>query len=127
MAIVGIGAEIVECVRIATMIETHGEQFLARVYSPDEIDHCVRKANTTQLFATRWAAKEGVMKAMRCHNQGIRWTEIEISGHSPHEGPTVLLHGKAEWWADRLGVESFHVSLAACRTHATAYVIAVDD
>lgn len=125
MAILGIGAEIVECVRIANMIETHGEQFLARVYSPEEIDYCAHKANATQLFATRWVAKEGVMKAMRCHNQGIRWTDVEILSHPP-DPPTVLLHGKAERWAERMGIETLHVTLAACRTHATAYVIAVD-
>lgn len=126
MSVIGIGTEIVECVRIAKMIETHGEQFLARVYSPDEIDYCLQKANTTQLFATRWAAKEAVLKAMRCRNEGIRWTEIEILV-DPVEGPSVMLHGKADWWGERLGIETFHVSLAACRTHATAYVLAVDE
>lgn len=126
MAIIGVGTEIVECVRIAKMIETHGEQFLARVYSSDEIDYCLQRANTTQLFATRWVAKEAVMKAMRCQSQGIRWTEIEILVE-PVEGPTVFLGGKAEIWADRLGIEEWYVSVAACRTHATAYVLAISE
>lgn len=128
MAIVGIGTEIVECVRIAKMIETHGDQFLARVYSPGEIETCLAHPNATQRFATRWAAKESVIKAMRCHRQGIRWAEIEIDGGGPgRDGPAVVLSGKAAWWANRSGIVSFHLSLAACRTHATAYVIAVDE
>ena len=125
MAIVGVGTEVVECVRIAKMIETHGEQFLERVYGADEIEYCLTKANSTQQFATRWAAKEAVIKAMRCHHQGIRWTEIEVVVE-PGEGPTIFLSGSAGLWAERLGIEKLHVSLGACRTHATAYVTAVD-
>ena len=71
MAILGVGTEIVECVRIAKMIETHGEQFLERVYTANEIEYCVRSAISSRHFATRWAAKEAAMKAMRCRNQGV--------------------------------------------------------
>lgn len=126
MAILGIGTEIIECVRIGKMIEAHGEQFLERVYSPGEIQYCLQSANATQLFAKRWAAKEATVKAMRCRNQGVRWTEIEVA-MMPGEGPVLLLNGSAEAWADEVGVEKLHVSLGACRTHATAYVIATDE
>lgn len=126
MAILGIGTEIVECVRIAKMIEAHGEQFLERVYTPNEIEYCLQTANTNQHFATRWAAKEAAMKAMRCRNQGVRWSDIELMVHSG-EGPTVVLGGAAAIWADQIGIEKLHVSLGACRTHATAYVIATDE
>ena len=125
MAIIGIGTEIIECVRIAKMIETHGEQFLQRVYTASEIDYCTNRASSTQQFAARWSAKEAVMKAMRCHNQGIRWSEIEVVAVNG-EGPTIKLSGVAAVWAEQLGIEQLHVTLAACRTHATAYVVAVD-
>ena len=124
MTIIGIGTEIVECVRIAKMIETHGEQFLQRVYTPCEIEFCMGRASAMQHFATRWAAKEAVMKAIRCHNQGIRWPEIEVVV-TEGEGPAIELAGVASLWAEQYGVERFLVSLGACRTHATAYVIAV--
>lgn len=126
MAILGIGTEIVECVRIAKMIEAHGEQFLERVYTPNEIEYCLRTANTNQNFATRWAAKEAAMKAMRCRNQGVRWSDIEIMVHIG-EGPSIVLGGAAAIWADQIGIEKLHVSLGACRTHATAYVISTDE
>ena len=126
MAIIGIGTEIVECVRIATMIETHGEQFLERVYTPNEIEYCLKTANTNQHFARRWAAKEAAMKAMKCRNQGVRWTDIEIT-MTAGEGPAMFLSGAAAIWAEQIGVEKLHVSMGACRTHATAYVIATDE
>ncbi len=126
MAILGIGTEIVECVRIAKMIETHGEQFLERVYTANEIEYCVRTPNTAQYFATRWAAKEACMKAMRCRHQGVHWNDIEIVVN-PGEGPHVALSGAAALFAQQVGIERLHVSLGACRTHATAYVIATDE
>ena len=65
------------------------------------------------------------MKAIRCYNQGIRWSEIEVVVIAG-EGPTIKLSGVASLWAEQLSVEQLHITLAACRTHATAYVIAVD-
>ena len=40
MEIVGIGTDIVECLRIGRMIETHGELFLNRVYTEREVRYC---------------------------------------------------------------------------------------
>lgn len=125
MAILGIGTEIIECVRISKMIETHGEQFLERVYTPGEIEYCFGAANSNERFAQRWAAKEAVMKALRCRNQGVHWTDIEIVA-SPG-GPAIVLVGAAAAHAEQMGVERVHVALGACRTHATAYVLATDE
>ena len=126
MAILGIGTEIIECVRISKMIETHGEQFLARVYTSNEIEYCLHTANANQHFAKRWAAKEACMKAMRCRNQGVRWNEIEIVA-TAGDGPSIVLDGAAAIWAEQIGIEKLHVALGGCRTHATAYVLATDE
>ncbi len=40
MEIVGIGTDIVECLRVGRMIEQHGEQFLLRVYTEREVRYC---------------------------------------------------------------------------------------
>ncbi len=125
MAILGIGTEIIECIRIQKMIEAHGEQFLERVYTSGEIEYCITNANSSQLFAKRWAAKEAVMKALTCRHQGVRWTDIEAV-IVPGIGPVIELSGVATNWASEVGAEKIHVSLGACRTHATAYVIATD-
>lgn len=125
MAVIGIGTEIIECVRIAKMIETHGEQFLNRVYTQGEIDHCMGRPNAMQQFSTRWVAKESVMKAIRCHHQGVRWSEIEVVIR-PGDGPAIELSGVAAIWAEQMEVDQILISLGACRTHATAYAIALD-
>jgi len=126
MAILGIGTEIVECIRIAKMIERHGEQFLERVYTVDEVEHCIQTADSTHHFAARWAAKEAVMKSMRCRHQGVRWTDIAVIVQSGH-GAQIVLSGAAQVWADKHFITKLHVSLGVCRTHATAYVIATDE
>ena len=40
MNVVGIGTDIVECLRVAKMIDKHEEIFIRRVYTPDEIEYC---------------------------------------------------------------------------------------
>jgi holo-[acyl-carrier protein] synthase len=126
MAILGIGTEIVECLRIQKMIETHGEQFLERVYTAVEIEYCLGSPRSNAHFATRWAAKEATIKAMRCRRKGVRWTEIEILAVAG-EGTMIVLEGTAARWAEQNGIQKLHVTIAACRTHATAFVIATDE
>ena len=79
MAIIGIGTDIVECLRIAQMIERHGELFINRVYTPHEIQYCHSRKLATQHFAGRWAAKEAVLKAIGTGwRRGISWRDVEI-------------------------------------------------
>lgn len=123
MKVIGIGTEIIECVRIARMIEQHGELFLERVYTPAEVAYCSERSSATQHFAARWAAKEAVMKAILGRSRGIRWNEIEVV-HAPESGPEIQLSGRAAEWAAHRGIDNFQLSLGRCRTHATAFVIA---
>ena len=79
MSVIGIGTDIIECLRIAQMIERHGELFLARVYTPREIEYCSSRKAATQHYAGRWAAKEAVLKALGTGwARGISWQDIEV-------------------------------------------------
>ena len=40
MNVLGLGTDIIECLRIGRMIERHGELFINRVYTPLEIRYC---------------------------------------------------------------------------------------
>ncbi|MCG8449345.1 MAG: holo-ACP synthase, partial [Pirellulales bacterium] len=72
--ILGIGTDIIECLRIAQMIDRHGELFLRRVYTEHEIGYCSTKKSATQHYAGRWAAKEAVLKALGTGwRRGISW------------------------------------------------------
>ena len=79
MLIIAVGTDIVEVLRIGQMIERHGEIFLNRVYTDDEIRYCRRRREYTQHYAGRWAAKEAVMKTLGTGwSRGVGWHDIEI-------------------------------------------------
>lgn len=124
MRIIGIGTDIVECLRIAQMIERHGELFLNRVYTQAEIGYCSARAAATQHYAGRWAAKESVLKAMGTGwARGIRWVDIEIRNDEGGR-PSIALGGGAREICERLGVCEMHISISHCRTFATAHAVA---
>ena len=81
----------------------------------------------TQHFAGRWAAKEAVLKALGTGwRRGISWRDIEIR-NAPGGRPQTLLQGGALDVAERLGIECVLVSISHCRSHATAYAVALDE
>ena len=125
MSVIGIGTDIVECLRIAQMIERHGELFLTRVFTANEIGYCSSRRTATQHYAGRWAAKEAVMKALGTGwSRGIGWREIEIR-LDPSGRPSVALGGGAREACERLGIGDILVTISHCRTHATAYALAM--
>jgi holo-[acyl-carrier protein] synthase len=124
MPIVGTGIDIVECLRIAQMIERHGELFISRVYTDAEIEYCTTRKAATQHYAGRWAAKEAVLKALGTGwRRGIGWRDIEIRNNRSG-APTVALRGGARDVMVRAGIERMHVSISHCRSFAVAYVVA---
>lgn len=127
MAIVGTGIDIVECLRIAQMIERHGELFITRVYTDTEIEYCTSRKAATQHYAGRWAAKEAVLKALGTGwRRGIGWRDIEIR-NGQNGTPTVKLRGGARDLMERAGIKTMHISISHCRSFAVAHVVAEGD
>ena len=125
MNIVGLGTDIIECLRIAKMIERHGEAFLHRVYTANEIGYCSARKSATQHYAGRWAAKEAVLKALGTGwIRGITWRDVEIR-NEVGGAPNILLTGGAKETADRLGIDEMLITISHCRSHATATAIAL--
>ncbi len=125
MEIVGIGTDIVECLRIGRLVEQHGELFLTRVYTPREIRYCQRRKHATEHFAGRWAAKEAVFKCLGTGWQrGMCWTDVEIR-NDPDGKPQVCMRGASRDQAVALHVAQILLSISHCRAYATAYAIAV--
>ena len=124
LQIIGIGTDIIECLRIAQMIERHGELFLRRVYTEHEIAYCSTKKASTQHYAGRWAAKEAVLKALGTGwRRGISWRDIEVRNKAGG-APTIALCGGAREVFEESGIRTMHISISHCRSHATAYAIA---
>lgn len=125
MNVIGIGTDIVECLRIAQMIERHGELFIDRVYTAAEIEYCRSRKQATQHFAGRWAAKEAILKAIGTGwRRGISWRDIEVRNEAGGK-PTVALRGGARDVVEQLGAGEILVTISHCRSHATAFAIAL--
>ena len=127
MNVIGIGTDIVECLRVANMIEKHEDVFIQRVYTPDEIEYCGARKAATQHYAGRWAAKEAILKAIGTGwSNGIQWTDIEIVNEMGGK-PIVRLGGEAKVICQSQGIVDILVSISHCRTFATAFATAVGD
>jgi holo-[acyl-carrier protein] synthase len=122
MSLLALGTEIVECARIAKMIATHGEAFLLRIYTAAEIAHCNERQHPHEHFATRWAAKEAIFKALgRGSRQELAWTDLELLDDD--QGRMILrLASPSRAVMQQLGVGDVLVSVAHCRAYATAHV-----
>src|SRR5687768_3431861 len=121
MTVLGIGTDIIECLRIAKMIERHGELFLTRVYTSHEIEYCTARKASTQHYAGRFAAKEAVLKALGTGwTRGIHWRDIEVRNDVGGK-PRIALAGVAREMCEKLGIAEVHMSISHCRKHATAY------
>jgi holo-[acyl-carrier protein] synthase len=127
MEIVGIGTDIVECLRIGRMIDQYGELFLQRVYTEREVRYCQGRKRATEHFAGRWAAKEAILKCLGTGwRKGLCWTDMEIRNAASGQ-PQVLLCGAAKDIAQGLRISNILLSISHCRAYATAYAVAVSD
>ena len=114
-----VGIDIIEIDRVARVAERWGARFLERVYTPGELAYCRGRADR---LASRFAAKEAVMKALGTGTRGIGWREIEVVRKSSG-APTVALHGRASRRAAAMGVHSLAISLSHSRSYAVASVV----
>jgi holo-[acyl-carrier protein] synthase len=124
--VVGIGTDIIECVRIAQMIEKHGEVFLTRVFTAREIQYCSTRRAANQHYAGRWAAKEAVLKVLGTGwARGILWTDIEVV-NEVSGAPNIRLANRAADIATERGIRNVQISISHCRAYATALAVGTD-
>lgn len=113
------GVDIIEIGRVERVHAQYGERFLRRIYTDAEIAYC--RGRAPQL-ASRFAAKEAVMKLLGTGVRGVRWRDIEVArarGQAPH----IRLRGTATARAERIGLTDIALSLSHSREYAVASVI----
>jgi holo-[acyl-carrier protein] synthase len=121
--IVGSGIDLAEVVRIRHSIDRYGARFLNRVYTAEEQAYCLRKRNSAESFAARFAAKEAGAKALGTGiSQGVSWLEIEVI-RQPGGRPALRFHGRAAQVAARLGAARFALSITHTALLAMASVV----
>ena len=113
------GVDIIEIKRVEKVAFSYGDRFLKRIYTDGEIEYC--RGRAPQL-ASRFAAKEAVMKALGTGIRGVGWRDVEIKrkrGMAPH----IKLHGRAKKRASQIGLKGLAISLSHSKEFAVASVI----
>ena len=114
------GIDLIEVDRIAEAINRHGERFLKRVYTKQEIEQV---GDSIGSLAARWAAKEAVAKALGTGIGDVEWVEIEVL-RGPNKEPVLNLYGNAKRLADEKNLHIWSISLSHTHEHAIAMVVA---
>lgn len=121
--IIGSGIDLVEIRRIKHAIDRYGIRFLNRVYTRAEQAYCLRKRNSAESFAARFAAKEAGAKALGTGiSFGVNWLEFEVI-REPSGRPSLKFHGRAAEIAARMGFSTVALSLTHTAELASASVV----
>jgi holo-[acyl-carrier protein] synthase len=127
-----VGVDLIAVAEVADSLRTHSNRYLARVYTPREVDDC--RGKSTEVIAgrlaARFAAKEAAIKVLRPGNgetdEGIPWNAIEVVRDAA--GAAELeFSGRAAELALEAGLGSVSVSLTHEKAYAAAVVVAEVD
>ena len=123
---VGLGVDIVEIARMKAIL-SRSPKFAEKVFSEDERAYCDKTSAPEAHYATRFAAKEAVLKALGTgFSRGIRPRDIEVRRTSKGR-PYAVLRGRAKEVAAELGVRELPISLSYTHTEAVACAMAITD
>jgi holo-[acyl-carrier protein] synthase len=117
--VISVGVDIVEIKRVESAVDRGRERFLKRVYSKAELSTCQNRPSS---LASRFAAKEAVMKVLGTGGIGIAWREIEILTGDDGR-PSVRLYGRALNKATELNLKEVSISLSDSKEYAVAVAI----
>lgn len=119
--IIGIGVDIVDVGRMERVIFRWQDKFLRRVFTDDEIRYCNNKKDPAQRFATRFAAKAALIKALFAKGEWPSYLEIEVGREKSR--PAVTLSGSAKKVAKEMKVENIHLMVSHDGNYGVANVV----
>jgi holo-[acyl-carrier protein] synthase len=118
----GLGIDMIETARIANSIAKESG-FRELVFSPGEIAYCEAKADKSQYYAARFAAKEAFLKALGTGwKNGTAFNEIEITNDGSGK-PEIRLLGETLNTIREMAIGKISVSLSHLKDIAAAVVI----
>lgn len=121
----GVGTDLIECERIARVLERQRDRFLKRVFTEGEREYSMKMKNPVPHLAARFAAKEAVSK---CFTTGIGeslgWKSIEVV-KGEREQPIIQLDEQGLALLKQVGANDVLVSLAHTENYGLAYAVIV--
>ena len=120
---IGIGTDIVDIRRIASMAENAQLRLAKRVLTESELQRYTRIKQPERFLAKRWAGKEAAAKALGTGiAAGVSFQHFEIVSLESGQ-PTLVLSSKALVLAEKLVAKTWHISLSDEVKYATAFVV----
>ena len=121
-SVIGVGVDIIRTGRFEEIAQRAPGGVAARLFTPDELSD--RRANDREYLASRFAAKEAVMKSLGCGMSDISFTDIEVY-HADTGAPAVRLSGAASSRAREIGALDVLVSVSHDRDYVCAFAVAL--
>ena len=121
--IAGLGIDVIESTRIRRELQRGAWKNADGVFPPEEISYCQSGKCPERLYAACFAAKEATLKALGTElvDMGmLREVEVRL-GHGSDDA--IVLHGRLQVIATRLGVAHIHLSLATQKKNVFAMVV----
>ncbi|MCI8366668.1 MAG: holo-ACP synthase [Eggerthellaceae bacterium] len=123
---VGLGVDVVEISRMEAILG-RTPSFAEKVFSEDERAYCDKSSNRAAHYATRFAAKEAVLKALGTgFSEGIAFLDVEVCRNAKGK-PSVALHGRAAEIAQEMGVREIPLSLSYTHSEGVACALAITE
>lgn len=121
--VVGVGIDLIEVARIASVAARFGERFVNRILRPAEIAYCQGFLQPAPHIAARFAAKEAISKAFGTGiGAALGWQDMEVRRHDSGQPYLVLHDGGARLLAER-GGGTIHLSLSHTENYASAVAV----
>ena len=119
----GIGTDILEIKKLNPCFLNKSDPFFTNTFTAAEAEEGAKRNNLLSYYATRFAGKEAVFKALRLSPENIKLNDIEIL-NDPDGAPCVTLYGEIKNRAERFGVKTVHISLSWETEYAIAFAVA---
>jgi holo-[acyl-carrier protein] synthase len=121
---IAVGIDVQSIREVESSLAVFGSRYTRRVFTDDEIDGCSDDlATAAKYFATRFAAKEAVLKVLDPQETIPTWKSIEVRQGAGGRLEIALLDGSTEL-ARRRGIEDFSLSVSDGTGVAIAAVVA---
>jgi holo-[acyl-carrier protein] synthase len=112
-----VGVDILEPSRLADRLDVHPD-LIFEIFRNTEIDYCQSQSNPIEHLATRFCAKEAVMKALGLDG----WNPLDIEVVSGGDQASLVLHDEAGAHAELLGVR---VTISMSHLQSLAIAVAL--
>lgn len=124
--VVGVGVDILKIASIREVCKNMDDPFVKMTYTENELQEARQRSDKTAYFATRFAGKEAVYKALNRNSEDFRLNQVEILTKKSGQ-PYVLLHGNAKEEAEKAMIHKVLISLSYEEDYAIAFANAISE